>query len=83
MDLLIGGQWCCSRSGEIEEVRSPYDGSVVDTVPTAGLEDVEAALKAAERGPRRGGGRRVMSERGFCGVPRSWPTSVRRSRRAG
>jgi glyceraldehyde-3-phosphate dehydrogenase (NADP+) len=50
MDLLIGGQWCGSRSGEIEEVRSPYDGSVVDTVPTAGLEDVEAALAAAERG---------------------------------
>jgi acyl-CoA reductase-like NAD-dependent aldehyde dehydrogenase len=50
MDLLIGGQWCGSRSGEIEEVRSPYDGSVVDTVPTAGLEDVEGALAAAERG---------------------------------
>jgi acyl-CoA reductase-like NAD-dependent aldehyde dehydrogenase len=50
MDLLIGGQWCGSRSGETEEVRSPYDGSVVDTVPTAGLEDAEAALKAAERG---------------------------------
>src|SRR5215204_4942075 len=50
MDLLIGGQWCGSRSGETEEVRSPYDGSIVDTVPTAGLEDAEAALKAAERG---------------------------------
>jgi glyceraldehyde-3-phosphate dehydrogenase (NADP+) len=50
MDLLIGGQWRGSRSGAVEEVRSPYDGSVVDTVPTAGLEDAEAALVAAERG---------------------------------
>src|SRR3954454_22978279 len=50
MDLLIGGTWTGGRSGQFEEVRSPYDGSVVDTVPTAGLEDVEAALAAAERG---------------------------------
>src|SRR3954471_13956721 len=50
MNLLIGGQWLGSRSGEIEEVRSPYDGSVVGTVPTAGPEEVEAALAAAERG---------------------------------
>ena len=50
MDLLIGGTWSGGRSGQIEEVRSPYDGSVVDTVPSAGLEDVEAALAAAERG---------------------------------
>ena len=33
-----------------EEVRSPYDGSVVGVVPTAGLDDVERALQAAERG---------------------------------
>src|SRR5919107_323111 len=50
MDLLIGGQWQGSRSGTVEEVRSPFDGSVVDTVPTATPEDVEAALAAAERG---------------------------------
>lgn len=50
MELLIGGQWCGNRSGEIEEVRSPYDGSVVGTVPTAGPEEVEAALVAAQRG---------------------------------
>src|ERR687891_1113011 len=50
MDLLIGGQWTGSRSGDVEEVRSPYDGSVVGVVPTAGLDDVELALQAAERG---------------------------------
>ena len=48
--LLIGGQWVPGRSGATEEVRSPYDGSVVGVVPTAGLEDVESALQAAERG---------------------------------
>src|SRR5918999_1602742 len=50
MDLLIGGRWSAARAGETEEVRSPYDGSVVGVVPTAGLDDVELALQAAERG---------------------------------
>src|SRR5215212_9521314 len=39
-----------ARSGETEEVRSPYDGSVVGEVSTAGTQDAEAALQAAERG---------------------------------
>src|SRR5918911_2054822 len=50
MDLLIGGTWSGGRSGQIEEITSPYDGSVVATLPTAGLDDVEEALAAAERG---------------------------------
>jgi acyl-CoA reductase-like NAD-dependent aldehyde dehydrogenase len=32
------------------DVTSPYDGSVVGTVPVAGADDVEAALQAAEHG---------------------------------
>ena len=48
--LLIGGQWVPGRSGATEEVRSPYDGSVVGVVPTADPGDVELALQAAERG---------------------------------
>ena len=48
--LLIGGQWTAARSGETEEVRSPFDGSVVGEVSTAGAQDAEAALQAAERG---------------------------------
>src|SRR5688572_26489947 len=48
--LLIGGRWTAAESGAIEEVRSPYDGSVVGEVPTAGPADVELALAAAERG---------------------------------
>ena len=50
--LLIGGQWTAARSGATEEVRSPYDGSVVGEVPTAGPEDVELALQAAMRAVR-------------------------------
>src|SRR3954463_13582563 len=49
-ELLVGGQWVPSRSGETEEVLSPYDGTVVGVVPTGGLDDVDAALSAAERG---------------------------------
>lgn len=48
--LLIGGQWTAARSGETEEIRSPYDGSVVGEVPVAGPDDIELALQAAERG---------------------------------
>jgi glyceraldehyde-3-phosphate dehydrogenase (NADP+) len=49
-EMLIGGEWVPARSGQAEDVESPFDGSVVGTVPTAGLEDVELALSAAERG---------------------------------
>jgi acyl-CoA reductase-like NAD-dependent aldehyde dehydrogenase len=49
-ELLIGGRWTAAVSGRVEEVHSPYDGSAVGTVPTAGADDVEAALAAAERG---------------------------------
>ena len=48
--LLVGGQWAAVRSGATEEVRSPFDGSVVGEVSTAGVADVELALAAAERG---------------------------------
>src|SRR4051794_17148276 len=49
-ELLVGGQWVPSRSGETEEVLSPYDGTVVGVVPTGGFDDVDPALSAAERG---------------------------------
>jgi len=50
-EMLIGGQWRpASGAGRIEDVTSPYDGSVAGTVPLAGTDDVEAALRAAEHG---------------------------------
>src|ERR671932_2222955 len=52
-EMLIGGRWRpAAGSGQTEEVTSPYDASVVGTVPVAGTDDVEAALAAAEGGAR-------------------------------
>jgi acyl-CoA reductase-like NAD-dependent aldehyde dehydrogenase len=49
--MLIGGDWRpAAGTGYTENVTSPYDDSVVGTVPIAGKEDVEAALAAAEAG---------------------------------
>ncbi len=51
MKMYVAGAW--SSGIHQEEVRSPYDGSVVDDVPVAGAEDVEEALAAAELGAKR------------------------------
>jgi acyl-CoA reductase-like NAD-dependent aldehyde dehydrogenase len=52
-EMLVGGRWRpASGTGRTEAVTSPYDGSVVGTVPVGGLDDVEAALRAAEHGAR-------------------------------
>jgi acyl-CoA reductase-like NAD-dependent aldehyde dehydrogenase len=48
MRMFLGGNWI-DRAEKIE-VRNPFDGSVVDTVPMATAEDVEAAIAAAVRG---------------------------------
>ena len=51
-EMLIGGRWRpAAGSGRSEEVTSPYDGSVVGTVPVAGPDDVEAALSRRARRP--------------------------------
>lgn len=51
-ELLIGGQWTHAAKGRNEDVVSPFDHSVVGSVPVAGVEDATAALDAAERGAR-------------------------------
>ncbi|MFV0460977.1 MAG: aldehyde dehydrogenase family protein [Actinomycetales bacterium] len=48
--MLIGGRWQREASGGTEEVLSPFDGSVVGTVPTAGIDEVDEALTAAQSG---------------------------------
>jgi acyl-CoA reductase-like NAD-dependent aldehyde dehydrogenase len=48
MHIFYAGQWH-DRDQKIE-VRSPFDGSVVDTVPQATAADVEAAIGAAVQG---------------------------------
>jgi glyceraldehyde-3-phosphate dehydrogenase (NADP+) len=50
MRLYFAGQWH-DRERKLE-VRHPYDGSLVDTVPLAMPDDVEAALAAAVEGAR-------------------------------
>ena len=53
MEMLIGTRWRPASGGSrTEDVTSPFDGSVVGTVPVAGPEDAEAALAAAEQGAR-------------------------------
>ena len=48
--LFIAGEWVPSAGGDIEDVRSPYDGHIVGEVAVANVSDVESALAAAERG---------------------------------
>ena len=45
MKMLLAGQWL--DRDETIEVRDPFDGSLVDTVPSATTADVETALAAA------------------------------------
>ncbi len=50
MEMLIGGTWRPAADGRAEDVTSPFDGTVVGTVPVAGPDDVRAALDRAEAG---------------------------------
>ena len=50
MKMYIAGNWVESRA--MLDVRSPYDGTTVDSVPLASPTDVEAALDSAARGAR-------------------------------
>ncbi len=48
MRMLIGGTWI---EGDRQiEVLNPFDDSVIDTVPSASPEQVEEAIRSAERG---------------------------------
>ena len=48
MKLFYSGAW--REGGKKIEVRNPYDGSVVDTVPQATASDIEAAIAGAVQG---------------------------------
>lgn len=48
MKMLIGERWM--DKDEKIDVRNPFNNELVDTVPSADKEDVEAALRAAEEG---------------------------------
>jgi len=49
--MLIDGQWVTST--EVIDVRNPFDGRLVDTVPMGTTADVEAAVASAARAAHR------------------------------
>ncbi|MDI1477543.1 aldehyde dehydrogenase family protein [Polyangium sp. y55x31] len=55
--MLIGGNWVDSVSGQTRELRDPANGELVATVPEASREDARAAIDAAraafDKGPWR------------------------------
>jgi acyl-CoA reductase-like NAD-dependent aldehyde dehydrogenase len=50
MEMLIGGRWQPAGNGRTEAVTSPFDGTVVGTVPIADTADIGIALDRAEAG---------------------------------
>ncbi|MFE4544105.1 aldehyde dehydrogenase family protein [Arthrobacter sp. NPDC056691] len=50
MQMLIAGTWRGAADGRTEDVRSPFDGRIIDTVPVATVQDAQAALDRAEIG---------------------------------
>ncbi len=53
MLMLIDGAWVGAGNGAVDEIRSPADRSLIDTVPRAGQADVDRAVEAAQAGKRR------------------------------
>ena len=50
MKMYVGGEWV--DRAETVEVVNPYDNSVIDTVPSAGIGDLDAAIASAVRGAK-------------------------------
>jgi acyl-CoA reductase-like NAD-dependent aldehyde dehydrogenase len=48
MRMYVAGEW--RTAGAEDEIRSPWSGDVVDTVPRAGAADAEEALRCAVQG---------------------------------
>ena len=48
MKMFIEGKWV--NRDDVQEVLNPYDGSIIDTVPSASINDVEKAVDSAEKG---------------------------------
>lgn len=53
MKMLIDSAWTDATSGERVEVCNPADGSYIDHVPSATLDDAARAVDAAQAGKRR------------------------------
>jgi len=44
----INGKWCDADSGRVLEVRNPYDGAILGTIPDLGADETVRAIEAAE-----------------------------------
>jgi acyl-CoA reductase-like NAD-dependent aldehyde dehydrogenase len=53
MLMLIDGEWVGADDNAVDEIRSPADRALIDTVPRAGGGDVARAVAAAQHGRRR------------------------------
>jgi acyl-CoA reductase-like NAD-dependent aldehyde dehydrogenase len=63
--MCIGGEWVPARSGQTFETVNPFTGRAWATVPDAGAEDVDAAVRAARAAFDDGPWRRMTgTERG-------------------
>ncbi len=51
-EMYIDGEWTPASSGERMDVINPATEEIVDTVPVSGVEDLDRALGAADRGWR-------------------------------
>lgn len=47
--MFIDGKWVAATSGEVLDARNPATGTLLATVPRAGVADVDAAVAAARR----------------------------------
>lgn len=52
MKMLINGEWVDAKNKEVIEVTNPYDGSLVDTIPSAAKEDIDQAIASAVEGQK-------------------------------
>ena len=48
MKMYVAEKWM--EKSEKIEVKNPFDETIVDTVPSASFEDVDCALKTAQKG---------------------------------
>ncbi len=46
--MFINGEWVNAKSGQIDEIKNPVDGSTVDSVPSGDAKDVSAAVDSAK-----------------------------------
>lgn len=61
--LLIGGKWVAAKSGTTYQSINPSDGMLLAELASAGVDDVEEAVKAARRAFEDGWGEMLPRER--------------------